>query len=391
MHPLQYGPDPGNLSTRRALAKLLARLYGAKCSHSLQPEERERRIALTGGASGALSFVLQLFTDQKSKAVVLEPTYFFAKGVLEDAGFRGERLIGAPWKGFLGGSMTGLVDAVKEALAKSGRDGKVRQVRFDGGRKIFDYVLYISGSTFNNPTGMTIPESERTALIHFARKTNMLIISDDVYDFLSYPEASSSEVAPARFVDLDVSTQGTTRGGNTLSNGSWSKIFGGGIRSGWIETADELVAEAYAAGGATKSGGDMGHFASCIIEGLLEGEEPAVLQIIEELRDTFGKRARAMVDTLRRELLDGSVVMGGEGGFFLWVGLGREQDRLSAQEVADRAGSKSLRLLSVEECIVGEELKGSRWMRLSVCWEEQEQAIEGCKRLAQVTREMTKT
>jgi DNA-binding transcriptional MocR family regulator len=98
----------------------------------------------------------------------------------------------------------------------------------------------------------------RESLVRLARDFDALIISDDVYDFLWWetdraatlaraPEASSGEtlgvlkaVVP-RLVDVDrvldggAEREGADGFGNVVSNGSFSKIVGPGVRTGWIE------------------------------------------------------------------------------------------------------------------------------------------------------------
>jgi hypothetical protein len=98
----------------------------------------------------------------------------------------------------------------------------------------------------------------REQLVRLARDFDALIICDDVYDFLwwetdrpktvaSAPEATSGEtlgvlkaVVP-RLVDVDrvldggAEREGADGFGNVMSNGSFSKIVGPGVRTGWIE------------------------------------------------------------------------------------------------------------------------------------------------------------
>ena len=54
-----------------------------------------------------------------------------------------------------------------------------------GSRKFYRYVMYLV-PTFSNPGGMTYSQKTRTKLLQIARKNDMLLLCDDVYDFLSY-------------------------------------------------------------------------------------------------------------------------------------------------------------------------------------------------------------
>lgn len=87
----------------------------------------------------------------------------------------------------------------------------------------------------------------RQQLVRLARKHDACIITDDVYDQLQWSanlESSHSAIDHAiqpRIVDIDRTLDGGTERdgadgfGNTVSNGSFSKILGPGSRTGWAE------------------------------------------------------------------------------------------------------------------------------------------------------------
>lgn len=98
-----------------------------------------------------------------------------------------------------------------------------------------------------------MPRTRREALIRVARKYDALVVTDDVYDFLSWgtsTDPNSVSGPPARLVDIDrVLDNGPhDRFGNVVSNGSFSKLIGPGCRVGWAEGMPEFVfglSEAY--------------------------------------------------------------------------------------------------------------------------------------------------
>jgi DNA-binding transcriptional MocR family regulator len=90
--------------------------------------------------------------------------------------------------------------------------------------------------------------SARQDLVRLAREYDALIICDDVYDFLYWSvdnkTQSNTELHKAvipRLVDVDATLDGgaerhgTDGFGNVMSNGSFSKIVGPGVRTGWAE------------------------------------------------------------------------------------------------------------------------------------------------------------
>jgi|TARA_R110002003_G_scaffold2062_5_gene23958 DNA-binding transcriptional MocR family regulator len=85
-----------------------------------------------------------------------------------------------------------------------------------------------------------------------AREFDALVITDDVYDFLQWPSNLTSqtmalqEAAMPRIVDVDryldggAEREGADGFGNAVSNGSFSKICGPGLRTGWCEGTSKL-------------------------------------------------------------------------------------------------------------------------------------------------------
>lgn len=91
----------------------------------------------------------------------------------------------------------------------------------------------------------------REQLVRLARQYSALIITDDVYDQLQWPEHDSSpspiqHASLPRIVDIDRYLDGgPERGaedgfGNAVSNGSFSKMAGPGCRTGWAEGTAKL-------------------------------------------------------------------------------------------------------------------------------------------------------
>lgn len=100
----------------------------------------------------------------------------------------------------------------------------------------------------------------REELVRLAREHDALIITDDVYDFLQWPadlstkDLSLDRAVLPRIVDIDryldggAEREGADGFGNAASNGSFSKIAGPGLRTGWCEGMPKLafgVSQAY--------------------------------------------------------------------------------------------------------------------------------------------------
>lgn len=111
--------------------------------------------------------------------------------------------------------------------------------------KIYRHILYVT-PTFSNPSAKTMARKTRAKLLQLARKYDILIISDDVYDFLRWSpecliESKTLAAAPPRIVDLDGLLGDAGGWGNSISNGSFSKIVAPGVRVGWAEASQKMI------------------------------------------------------------------------------------------------------------------------------------------------------
>lgn len=248
---LIYGPHIGHHPLRESIASWLSSVYSTSVTHD--------RICVSNGASAHLSSITMKFTDPSytRNIFLVEPTYFLACPIFEDNGFQG-KLRGIPEceSGidieFLERELCATESAATEAVKLDGRiDGPALKTGKNY-PKIYKYVVYIV-PTFSNPSGKTLDLHSRQRLVKLARQYDALIVADDVYDFISWP-ANSTEpnntvgtVLP-RLVDVDREMEGYTKWGNTISNGSFSKIIGPGIRVGWSDSSADfavILAEVY--------------------------------------------------------------------------------------------------------------------------------------------------
>jgi DNA-binding transcriptional MocR family regulator len=96
--------------------------------------------------------------------------------------------------------------------------------------------------------------AKREELVRIAREFDALVITDDVYDFLQFPadanvsfEATTRQAVLPRIVDVDryldggVERTGADGFGNAVSNGSFTKICGPGLRTGWVEGTAKMA------------------------------------------------------------------------------------------------------------------------------------------------------
>ena len=280
-------------------------------------------------------------------------------------------------------------------------------------RKLYRHVIYLV-ATSANPSGKTLSLARREALVHLARKHDALIISDDVYDLLQWPTSappSSSPEVPVPPCPLppilptlsqldallpyqDHHPSGTPTFSHAISNGSFSKLVGPGMRTGWIH-ASPAFAAGFAHTGTNRSGGAASQFAAAVVWRMMAvGDLQRHLDGV--VRPLLRRRHALMGDVVGRVLgpLGVRVCEGGVretgvfGGYFLWLKL---PGGLNAEVVAERAREEELivapgRLFEVTGDEAAARFPGH--VRLCFSWEEEENIVEGVQRLGSVLKRM---
>jgi DNA-binding transcriptional MocR family regulator len=274
---LQYGAEKGDGHFRRALAAFLSAGYGTAVS----PEH----LFVTNGVSQALDLICTLFTSPGDLIFVEEPTYFLALRIFADHQLR---LVSLPV------DEQGLViELLEEALARE--------------TPVFLYTI----PTYQNPTGVTLPQSRRRRLLELSHSHGFYLVADEVYHLLGYESGPPTPFASYRESET------------LLSLGSFSKILAPGLRLGWIQAAPALL-QRLANSGMLESGGGLNPFVSGIVRSTLElGWQEDHLR---HLRTTYQQRAAALSHALRRHLSGLASFAEPQGGFFIWLKLAQMRD-----------------------------------------------------------------
>lgn len=276
--------------------------------------------------------------------------------------------------------------------------------------------------------------------MRLARAHDALLISDDVYDFLQWPVASSSATAttsaspshhhpdaaqPAAptpvplppllplLSQLDIALGPSPHDppgacgsffGHAVSNGSFSKLVGPGIRTGWVHGAAGLV-RGFSLTGSNRSGGAASQFAAAVVHQLMRAGELET-HLAARARPALRRRHALAVRAVREELglLGVTLCGGGEeeeedeeerggvfGGYFVWLTL-PEGAGLDAEEVAARAREEENLIIAPGRLfeVSGDEAAARfpRNIRLCFSWEDEEDVVEGVRRLGRVLRRM---
>ncbi|KAJ3340686.1 hypothetical protein HDU93_006543 [Gonapodya sp. JEL0774] len=235
-----------------------------------------------------------------------------------------------------------------KGYALHGEEPRMGQKKFDSATDRYPFLLYCN-PTFNNPRSSILHPSRRQKLVELAYKYHLLVICDDVYDFLSYPTVVRSTSEP---VDINVppvvySYDTDKDDGRIISNGTFSKLFGPGMRLGWVEAGKKIISR-FQNSALFISGGSPNQLTSALLIplirlGLLDKH-------ITRLCETYASRLHCMLRILDRELPEGIRVLRPKvwGGFFIWIVLPNDWDALEirGRAVAEKKVAYGLFLVS---------------------------------------------
>lgn len=266
---LQYSATEGLESLRGYLADRLQSTQGRRPAHG--------ELMVTSGGIDCMELLAKSLIDPGDVVVVEAPTYLGA--IMAFRGFEADvHAVPMDDDGLL-------VDRVADLLAS-------------GLRPKLLYVI----PEYQNPTGLTLSEERRRALVELARKYGFLILEDVAYRELGFsgePLPSLWSLAP------DVVVQA----------GTFSKTFFPGVRLGWACGPSSVISQLVVA----KQNTDQ--CAGALGQRMLEeyGRAGHLDRQIVESRRLYQRRARLTEEALREHLPAGSTWTSPHGGFFAWV------------------------------------------------------------------------
>ena len=170
---------------------------------------------------------------------------------------------------------------------------------------------------FHNPTGLTMSEARRSALVELCARHRVLIVEDGTYSELYF----DSPPPPSMYALSD--------GYGVMRIGTFSKVAATGLRIGWVQARNEFI-KALA-----KVRYDMGG-SPILIRAMARYLESGHLEShVEEMRELYALKCRTLCDSLEEHC--GSYVRftPPQGGFFLWlecIGAPASEVRAAAAE-----------------------------------------------------------
>jgi len=158
----QYAPMQGIYSLRETIAEKIEALYG-KAYHP------EHEITITAGATQAIFTAITTFVSTDDEVIVLKPAYDCYE----------------PAIALVGGKVV--------PLQLSGKDFKVNWSEFKS--KITAKTKMVIINTPHNPSGTILSEADMLQLAKILKDTNIMLLSDEVYEHIVFDKQSHESVA----------------------------------------------------------------------------------------------------------------------------------------------------------------------------------------------------
>ncbi|XP_075159959.1 uncharacterized protein LOC142233062 [Haematobia irritans] len=343
----QYGPTSGTYEARCEIAKYFTEMY--KC------EVKSEDLIITSGATQGLHVILSTLVDLNGYIFVDEVTYMLALDSIKQL----HTLTIIPIK--LKHDGTDLEDLEKH----------LKEHEFKSTKKEF-WGMYYTIPTYHNPTGILFSPDTCKGLVKLARKYDILIACDDVYNILYY---NNSKV-PKRLFAYDNKGDYDYKG-HIISNGSFSKILGPGVRLGWLE-APRRMKTILDNCGIINSGGCLNNYTSGIAASLFQ--LGLAQTYIRRMYETYKERMLATCSVLEKELPDGCKMSIPEGGYFVWITLASNCSASGFLEICMR--EENIFFIVGSRFAVAPD-KFTNSFRLSIAFHTKEKLVEAAKRICQ--------
>jgi 2-aminoadipate transaminase len=332
---LQYGATRGYRPLLEVIEGIMS-ARGIATSHA--------QLTVTNGSQQGLDLVARVLLNPGDVVLVELPSYTGAIAAF--------RAVGAELVG---------VRQDADGLDLDALDATLARLRADGRRVKFLYVV----PNFQNPTGLLVGLDKRRRMLEWAERHDLLIVEDDPYRELYFPDVT--DVADTRAIAAD------DRSGRVVYLSSFSKTLAPGFRVAWLHAAPALVGKfelAKQASDLCTGGLNQQIVNEACRRGVLERQLPLLRALYQSKRDV-------MVDALTAALGGSLTWAQPRGGFFLWARLREPLDGDSLLPFAQKHGV--IFVTGSAFFVTGQD---AQFLRLSFSSPEPDRIREGVRRLA---------
>ncbi|HEX6324376.1 MAG TPA: PLP-dependent aminotransferase family protein [Vicinamibacterales bacterium] len=330
---LQYGPTRGY----RPLVDAIVDIQKSRGMDAAVPQ-----VIVTTGSQQGLYLIARALFDPGDVVLVELPSYTGAISA-----FRG-----------FGADLTG-VRQEADGIDLEDLDRTTARVRAEGKRVKALYLV----PNFQNPTGLLISLEKRRALVDWAEREDVLIVEDDPYRDIYFPDVTrEDETRPIAADDPN---------GRVIYLSSFSKTLAPGFRTAWIVAPAPVAAKLELAKqpiDLCTSAFDQQMVYEACARGVLAAQAP-------KLRALYQRKRDAMIAALH-EHDTGLHGPDPRGGFFLWARL---PDGMNAETLLARATAEGVIYVTGTAFFV--DGSGDNYIRLSFSAPSEERIKEGVARL----------
>lgn len=337
---LQYGTTEGDPLLRKILVERHNR-QGLKINIE--------NLIITTGSQQAIDLIARIFIDPGDYIICGLPSYL--------GGLNAFLVYGAKLKGITLDENGINTDELEETIMKLKQLG--RKVKF-----IYDIP------DFQNPAGITLPESRRIKIIEIAEKYDLLVVEDSPYRELRF------EGEPQKLMhQLDTT-------GRVITLCTFSKIFSPGFRVGWVIGNPEImekIAMAKQTADLCTSPFNQKIIARYIEKGLLDKN-------LSKTIDLYRERRTLMIKCLKKYMPEEVKWTEPQGGLFLFVTL---PSHIDADILFKKAIEKNVAFVAGSTFFCNG--SGHNTMRINFSYSNNSDIESGVQRLAQVLIDELKT
>jgi len=335
---LQYSISEGYLPLREWIAGEMAKI-GVPCTVD--------NILITSGSQQALDYLGKLFLSPGDTALVGWPTYLGALAAFNAYEPRYDQL-----------SISGNRTAASYVAGAEAEGGRVK-------------LAYLSAD-FANPTGETLGQQGREALLDMTEELECALIEDAAYQALRY----DGEAVPP-ILATEIARRGSIEDCRTIYCGSFSKTLSPGLRLGWVVAAKPVISQLVL----MKQAADL-HTATLNQIAVHDVASRVFDSHVETIRTAYRQRRDVMLDALSAHMPDGVTWTRPEGGMFIWLTL---PAGLNGADLLERS-IDSVGVAFVPGSAFFADKSGENTIRLSFSCSDEAQINEGIMRLGQVIR-----
>ena len=333
-YALQYGNTAGLPELREEISKMVRETEGIEATF--------KDIIVTTGSQQALYALPKVLVNPGETVITEAPTYI---GAISAFNANGVRMAGIPMD--KDGMKTDVLQATLEKMKSEGKKPK------------YIYVI----PNFQNPAGYTMSLERRKHLVDLSNDSGIPIVEDNPYGELRF----SGRKLP--------SIKSLNPGGEVTYLGTFSKVMTPGLRIGFTISSEAVVGKINLLKQAVDlSTNTLSEFIAMeyLKRGIMKVQIPKTIELYRKKRDL-------MLSSLEKYFPEGSDWSRPDGGMFIWTEV---DSGIDTTAMIRKALEKKVAYVSGASFFPDGSRKNN--MRLNFTFSEDDQIVEGIRRLGEV-------